>query len=74
LGLAIGGLLSGAVLTETVFDWPGIGRYLVVAAENLDYSAVVGCTLLIGAVYVVTGALVDIMYAALNPRIRLGSA
>jgi peptide/nickel transport system permease protein len=74
LGLAIGGLLSGAVLTETVFDWPGIGRYLVVAAENLDYSAVVGCTLLIGAVYVVTGALVDILYAALNPRIRLGSA
>jgi peptide/nickel transport system permease protein len=74
LGLAIGGLLSGAVLTETVFDWPGIGRYLVLASENLDYSAVVGCTLLIGMVYVVTGALVDILYALLNPRIRLGSA
>jgi peptide/nickel transport system permease protein len=73
LGLAIGGLLSGAVLTETVFDWPGIGRYLVQAAENLDYSAVVGCTLLIGVVYVVTGALVDILYAAMNPRIRLES-
>lgn len=74
LGLAIGGLLSGAVLTETVFDWPGIGRYLVVGAENLDYSAVVGCTLLIGLIYVVTGAFIDILYASLNPRIRLGGS
>ncbi len=71
LGLAVGGLLSGAVLTETVFDWPGIGRYLVQAADNLDYSAVVGCTLLIGVVYVLTGALVDILYAVIDPRVRL---
>lgn len=71
LGLAVGALLSGAVLTETVFNWPGIGSYMVQAAQNLDYSAVVGCTLLIGTIYVATGALVDICYALLDPRVRL---
>lgn len=72
LGLAIGGLLAGAVLTETVFSWPGIGRYAVDAAKALDYQAILGVTVLIGAVYVVTNAVVDIIYAALDPRIRLG--
>lgn len=72
VGLAIGGLLAGAVLTETVFSWPGIGRYAVDAAKALDYQAILGVTLLIGVVYVITNAVIDIVYAALDPRIRLG--
>jgi peptide/nickel transport system permease protein len=73
LGLAVGGLLAGAVLTESVFSWPGIGRYAVDAARALDYQAILGVTLLIGVVYVLTNAVVDIVYAALDPRIRLGA-
>lgn len=73
LGLAVGGLLAGAVLTETVFSWPGIGRYAVDAAKNLDYQSILGVSLLIGVVYVVTNVLVDIIYAMLDPRIRLGA-
>ncbi|PPL20229.1 ABC transporter permease [Microterricola pindariensis] len=73
VGLAIGGLLAGAVLTETVFSWPGIGRYAVDAAKALDYQAILGVTLLIGFVYVITNAIIDVVYAALDPRIRLGS-
>jgi peptide/nickel transport system permease protein len=72
LGLAVGGLLSGAVLTETVFAWPGVGRYAVDAARSLDFQAVLGVTLVIGVIYVLTNAVVDILYAALDPRIRLG--
>lgn len=72
LGLAVGGLLAGAVLTESVFSWPGIGRYAVDAARALDYQAILGVTLLIGVIYVVTNAVVDIVYALLDPRIRLG--
>jgi peptide/nickel transport system permease protein len=73
LGLAVGGLLSGAVLTETVFAWPGIGRYAVDAAKALDYQAILGVTLIVGFIYVLTGAVVDIVYAKLDPRILLGS-
>lgn len=72
VGLAVGGLLAGAVLTETVFAWPGIGRYAVDAAKALDYQAILGVTLVIGVIYVLTNALIDIIYAALDPRIRLG--
>jgi peptide/nickel transport system permease protein len=72
LGLAVGGLLSGAVMTETVFSWPGVGRYAVDAARALDFQAVLGVTLVIGVIYVLTNAVVDILYAALDPRIRLG--
>lgn len=72
LGLAVGGLLSGAVLTETVFAWPGIGRYAVDAAKALDYQAILGVSLAIGVIYVVTNAVVDVLYAKLDPRILLG--
>ena len=72
LGLAVGGLLAGAVLTETVFAWPGIGRYSVDAARALDYQAILGVTLIVGVIYVLTNAVVDIVYAQLDPRIRLG--
>ena len=70
LGLAVGGLLAGAVLTETVFAWPGIGRYAVDAAKGLDYQAILGVTILVGTVYVLANAVVDVLYATVDPRIR----
>lgn len=70
LGLAFAGLLSGAVMTETVFDWPGLGQYLVKAAVNLDYPAIQGGTLLIALVYVVINTIVDLLYGLLDPRVR----
>lgn len=70
LGLAFAGLLSGAVMTETVFDWPGLGRYLVKAAVNFDYPAIQGGTLLIAIIYVVVNMVVDVLYGLLDPRVR----
>lgn len=72
LGLAFAGLLSGAVMTETVFDWPGLGQYLVKAAVNFDYPAIQGGTILIAVIYVVVNMLVDIAYGILDPRVRYG--
>lgn len=70
LGLAFAGLLSGAVMTETVFDWPGIGTYLVKAASSLDYPAIQGGTLLIAVIYIVVNLGVDILYSIIDPRVR----
>jgi peptide/nickel transport system permease protein len=70
LGLAFAGLLSGAVMTETVFDWPGLGQYLVRAAVNLDYPAIQGGTLLIAIIYIVVNMVVDLLYGVLDPRVR----
>lgn len=69
LGLAFAGLLSGAVMTETVFDWPGLGRYLVNAAASLDYPAIQGGTLLIAVIYIVVNMVIDILYGILDPRV-----
>ena len=68
LGLQAGALLSGAVITETVFAWPGIGSLLVDAIQRRDYPVVQGCVLLISACYVVVNALTDLAYAWLDPR------
>jgi ABC-type dipeptide/oligopeptide/nickel transport system permease component len=70
LGLQLGTLLSGAVLTETVFAWPGIGRLLVEAVLARDYPVVQGTILLIATTFVVLNVAVDILYAFLDPRIR----
>jgi peptide/nickel transport system permease protein len=70
MGLAFGSLLGGAVLTETIFSWPGIGRYAVDAIVGLDFSAIMGFTLLVALVYVLANLIVDILYAVLDPRIR----
>jgi peptide/nickel transport system permease protein len=70
-GLAFASLLSGAVLTETVFAWPGIGRYAVTAATRLDYPAILGVTLLTAAIYLAVNLAVDVLYAVLDPRIRV---
>ncbi len=71
IGLSYGGLLGGAVLTETVFSWPGLGMWSVNAALNRDLAAVLGFTLLAAIVYVLVNLVVDITYAYLDPRIRL---
>ena len=70
LGLAFAGLMTGAIMTETIFAWPGIGRYAVESAANLDYPAVLGTTLLIAVIYILVNLGVDILYGVLDPRIR----
>lgn len=70
IGLQAGTLLAGAVLTETIFSWPGIGRWVYDAILGRDYPIVQGGTLLIALVFVVVNFLVDILYALLDPRIR----
>jgi len=70
-GLAFASLLSGAVLTETVFAWPGIGRYAVTAATRLDYPAILGVTLLTAVIYLAVNLVVDLLYGVLDPRIRV---
>ena len=71
IGLQVGFLLAGAVLTETVFAWPGIGAWLVDAIENRNYPVLQGGILFVALVFVLVNLLVDISYAFLNPRIRL---
>jgi peptide/nickel transport system permease protein len=70
VGLQVGRLLSGAILTETVFSWPGIGRWLVDAIYARDYPIIQGVTLIIALVFVAVNVLVDILYAFVDPRIR----
>lgn len=70
LGLAFAGLMTGAIMTETIFAWPGIGRYAVESAANLDYPAVLGTTLLIAVIYIFINLTVDILYGFVDPRIR----
>jgi len=72
IGLGFGGLLGGAVLTETVFSWPGLGQWAATAAVNLDTAAIMGFTLLTAVIYVLANLTVDIIYAYLDPRVRLG--
>jgi peptide/nickel transport system permease protein len=70
IGLQFGTLLGGAVITETVFAWPGIGRLLIEAIRNRDYPIIQGAVLFITVGFVLVNLLVDILYAYLNPRIR----
>lgn len=72
IGLSFGGLLGGAVLTETVFSWHGLGEWTGSAAVNLDTAAIMGFTLLTAVIYVLANLIVDIVYAYLDPRVRLG--
>jgi peptide/nickel transport system permease protein len=71
-GLAFGGLLSGAVLTETIFMWPGIGRYSVHAISSNDFASIMGFTMLVVVLFVLTNLFVDILYAYLDPRVKYG--
>ncbi len=70
LALTYAGLLEGAVVTETVFSWPGLGQYLTVSLMNADMNPVVGATLLIGFIYVALNLLADVLYRVMDPRVR----
>jgi peptide/nickel transport system permease protein len=70
LGLQFGALLAGAIVTETIFSWPGIGRLTIQAISNRDYALVQGCILAIGLTYVAVNFLTDLLYTVANPRIR----
>ena len=71
-GLQLGTLLSGAVLTESVFSWPGMGTYLVDAATARNYPVLLACMLLFTTIFVVVNLLVDLLYHAIDPRLRVG--
>jgi peptide/nickel transport system permease protein len=71
VGLNFASLLSGAVLTETVFAWPGLGRYAVTASTRLDYPAILGVTMLTAVIYLAVNLIVDVVYGVLDPRIRV---
>jgi ABC-type dipeptide/oligopeptide/nickel transport system permease component len=70
VGLQFGALLAGAIVTETIFSWPGLGRLTVSAISNRDYALVQGCILAIGLTYVLVNLLTDVVYVIVNPRIR----
>lgn len=70
VGLSFGELLGGAILTETIFAWPGMGKYVVDSVNFLDFPAIMGFTLTVSLAYVTINLGVDILYALLNPKIR----
>ena len=71
IGHSFAYLITGAVLTETIFAWPGMGSYAVEAARSLDYPAIIGVTIIGGVTFLVTNLVTDIAYVFANPRIRL---
>jgi len=70
IGLATGILLAGAILTETIFSWPGIGKWLIEAVRRRDYPTVQGGVLLVATIIMIVNLLVDLLYGVVNPRIR----
>jgi dipeptide transport system permease protein len=70
IGLQVGVLLTGAILTETIFSWPGVGKWLIEAIGRRDYPVLQGGTLLIGAIVMAVNLAVDVTYGLINPRIR----
>lgn len=73
LGLQLGTLLAGAVITETVFSWPGIGLLTIEAIQSRDYPVVQACVLVIALTYVLINSFTDLLYALIDPRIRVGN-
>jgi peptide/nickel transport system permease protein len=72
-GLEFGYLLGGAVLTETVFDWPGMGTYILRSVRDTEYDSIGGAILVLAAIFILVNLAVDILYTFLDPRIRYGS-
>ncbi|WP_285587542.1 MULTISPECIES: ABC transporter permease [Herbidospora] len=70
-GVAFGSLLSGAVLVEKIFSWPGVGQYAYRSAVNLDLPGIMGVSIVVAAVYILINLLVDLLYGVIDPRIRL---
>jgi ABC-type dipeptide/oligopeptide/nickel transport system permease component len=71
LGLQFGVLLAGAIVTETIFAWPGVGRLTITAISNRDYALAQGCILAAGVTYVLVNLLTDVLYVLVNPRMRV---
>jgi peptide/nickel transport system permease protein len=71
IGLAVAGLMAGAVQTETIFAWPGIGRYAITSSETLDFPGIMGVTLVISGLFIGSSLIVDLLYGMLDPRIRV---
>jgi peptide/nickel transport system permease protein len=72
IGLTFASLLAGAVLTETIFSWPGVGQFAVRMALKVDYPGLLGVTLFVAVAYIFVNLIVDILYGFLDPRIRAG--
>ena len=72
IGLQVGLLLSGAILTETIFSWPGVGNWLIHGVQSRDYPVVQGGILLVAAIVISVNLIVDLLYGVINPRIRHG--
>lgn len=72
VGLQFGNLLGGAIVTETVFAWPGIGRLVITAISQRDFPVVQGCVLMIALIFALINLIVDILYAIINPKIQQG--
>ena len=72
VAVSFGSLLGGAVVTETVFDWPGMGNYVVHSIQSLDFPAIMGFTIVIAVVYVLINLVADLINLALNPEVRHG--
>jgi ABC-type dipeptide/oligopeptide/nickel transport system permease component len=70
-GMIVGGLLGGAVIIETVFSWPGVGRYVIDAINGRDYPVIQAFALLMAVAYVLINVLIDLVYRFLDPRVRL---
>jgi len=70
IGLQVGVLFTGAILTETIFSWPGVGKWLIEAINRRDYPVLQGGVLLLGLIVMTVNLLVDVMYGIINPRIR----
>lgn len=70
IGVSFGALLGGAVVTEIVFNWPGMGKYVVDSIGNLDFPAIMGFTIFIAVAYVIINLIVDLLYLVLDPQIR----
>jgi peptide/nickel transport system permease protein len=73
LGFTFAYLITGAILTEAIFSWPGIGSYAVSAARGLDQPAIIGVTIVGGAAFLIINLLTDIAYAFVDPRVKLGA-
>jgi dipeptide transport system permease protein len=72
IGLAVGSLLGGAILTETIFSWPGVGKWLIESIRRRDYPVVQGGVLLSATIVIMVNLTVDLLYGLINPRIRKG--
>ena len=72
IGFSYGSLLAGAVLTESIFAWPGIGQYAYRASTSLDFPAIMGVSMLIALIFIFTNLIVDVLYFVLDPRLRAG--